>query len=122
MVRGSGHRVDDPAHGRVSSNTTGVKGLMLTHFRLAGASISAQQATAPAPGGSLASAPAPGTPGDYTLTSGQYTFTVTPNISIGSYADGAQSYVSRSNGTFASVLTLPVKLPARPEVLLMTHL
>lgn len=70
----------------------------------------AQLASAPASGGLLASAPAPGTPGDYTVTSGLYTYTITPNISLGSFQRKAQSYFSGNNGSLASVgsLQLPV--------------
>lgn len=72
--------------------------------------VSAQSASAPASGGLLASAPAPGTPGDYTVTSGLYTYTITPNISIGSFQRKAQSYFSGNNGSLAPVgsLHLPV--------------
>ncbi|KAK9832347.1 hypothetical protein WJX74_007368 [Apatococcus lobatus] len=66
------------------------------------AAVFAQQASGPSSGGLLASAPAPGTPGDYTMSSGQYVFTVTPNISVGSYTDKAQAYFSGVNGSLAS--------------------
>ncbi|KAK9817500.1 hypothetical protein WJX74_002545 [Apatococcus lobatus] len=67
---------------------------------LTSASIFAQQVSGPSSEGLLASAP--GTPGDYTLSSGQYVFTVSPNISLGSYTDKAQAYFSGINGVLAS--------------------
>lgn len=77
----------------------------------AGALIFAQRASvasapsapsAPAPGGLLASAPAPGTAGDYTTVSGPYTYIVSPNISVPSFSTSAYSYFS-GNGSIASV-------------------
>ncbi|KAK9832247.1 hypothetical protein WJX74_004144 [Apatococcus lobatus] len=69
---------------------------------IAGTLVSAQQASAPSPGGSLASAPAPGTPGDYTVVSGLYTYTLTPTISVGAFALKSQAYFSGNNGSLAS--------------------
>lgn len=82
--------------------------VLTTDGCFAGALISAQRASAPsassapAPGGLLASAPAPGTIGDYTAVNGQYTYIVSPNISVPSFSTSAYSYFS-GNGSIASV-------------------
>lgn len=69
----------------------------------AGAVVIAQQASVPSPGGSLASAPAPGAPGDYTVTSGLYTYTLTPSVAVGDFTRRSQSFFSGNNGFLASV-------------------